>query len=97
MAGKSFSIRIGMGSFPKQDLDSLIGSKQTQIRPHSDGQEFEYSNYKGCSIELYIPGNPHVKTQQISISGEPEDFEKVVKEFRANYSWAKSLTSNPNE
>lgn len=87
-----FSIRIGMGSFPKQDLDSLIDSKQTQIRPHSDGEEFDYGNYNGCSIQLYIPGNPHVNTQQIIISGEPKDVEKVVNEFHENYSWANGLT-----
>ena len=97
MTKKNIEKRFNTRGFPKQDLDSLLNHEQIQIRPLSDGKEFNYGDYKGCSIQLCIPGNPYSKDQQICISGEPEDVEKVVKEFHENYSWGKSLNYNPKK
>ena len=92
MVEKKFEVRIGMGSFPKQDLDSLIGSKQVEIKPVSSGKEFHYGNYKGCSVQLYVSNNPHLNSQQVNISCEPKDVKEVVEELQAKYSWANRLT-----
>jgi hypothetical protein len=92
MIEKKFEVRVSMGSFPKQDLDSLIGSKQVEVKPFSGGNEFDYGNYNGCSIQLYVSNNPHLNSQQVNISGEPKDVKEVVEELHEKYSWANGLT-----
>ncbi|MBT4651245.1 hypothetical protein HOC13_01865 [Candidatus Woesearchaeota archaeon] len=93
MIKKVLDVREGVGSFPKQDLDSLVGSEKIKETPFSWGKELAYGEYNGCSITLCVPGNPHMKTQQIHISGEVKAVERVVEEFQERYSWAKNSSS----